>query len=455
MVKIFLAGAKAYYKHILQVKPHYCLITFYPFYAEGMNWEIAKKIKAASRQLMVDSGAFTFMAKGEKEVSEDYIKEYVRFVKEIEPDYYFTIDVGDIEQQKEYHLKLVEAGLDPIPVYHLFDKSDAYLKWVVEHKNKQGMVAIGGYALESQKQEKDAVAEVGKIITKMLNLDKSLKIHILGMTSIEGLKRYARKIYSVDSTAWIGSKIGAVYLIERREIKPLKVSLYRGSIKLLAKKYDIPEKIAEDASAGRGRALSLFSLYVWKKYQEIMDAELKNKAVRSISENGKQRTGQVIDRLGRNATNYRFNAVKHGLYAKKLRGLVCNNCPISDKCPQFQEGAVCYYEKRWRRLGNTRNRETILKLLETLIKDAWYRWNRARAFQDAEGGFEDKSILALEKQLLQLIEFYDKLLHPEKYQATVNISHKQQVINIAQLTPEKLDEALKKARRIVYEAQHN
>jgi len=138
------------------------------------------------------------------------------------------------------------------------------------------------------------------------------------------------------------------------------------------------------------------------------------------------------------------------LYAKKLRGLLCDYCPISEKCPNFQEGAICYYEKSWRRLGNTRDRKTLLKMLDELIKDAWYRWNRARAFQDAEGGYEDKSVLQLEKHLAQLVELKDKLEHPERYNPNLSISmQKQQNLYITQNIFADFEEKLKKYEEVM------
>jgi hypothetical protein len=126
--------------------------------------------------------------------------------------------------------------------------------------------------------------------------------------------------------------------------------------------------------------------------------------------------------------------------------MVCSECGISEKCPAFVEDAVCEYEKGWRKFSPMRNKELVLINLEEVIKEKTYRYNRARAFEDKDGGYLDKTVSQLENDLAKLIQMYNDIKFPHAMvemtkNETVNIVSMQQLIN--QL-PEKYDEVREK-----------
>jgi len=157
----------------------------------------------------------------------------------------------------------------------------------------------------------------------------------------------------------------------------------------------------------------------------------------------------VIGKDGRiqDVSKTRFNAVKHGMYARKLRGLICNNCPIAEKCPNYKENAVCFYEKRWRRWSPLRDRDAVLKAIEKELADMKYRLERAKSFEDVEGGYLDKSISALQERYIKLLAEYYKLKYPQpivemkSQQTTINITSISQLV---QNLPEKYEKVAQK-----------
>ena len=92
-----------------------------------------------SMNFFLDSGAFPAWNSGRKIVLENYIQ----FLKDppLRIDRYFTLDViGDTKATKVNYLKMLEAGLNPIPVFTRgasFDDIDFYYQ-------TSDLISLGG-----------------------------------------------------------------------------------------------------------------------------------------------------------------------------------------------------------------------------------------------------------------------------------------------------------------------
>ena len=157
-----------------------------------------------SKDLLLDSGAFTFMSKNESNLDwENYINEFASFINTHKINYFFELDIDSIVGLKKVEKlrKKLEAkvGKKSIPVWHKSRGLD-YWKWMVKEYD---YVSIGGIVTREIRQKEYPV------FTHLLNIakDNNCKVHGLGFTNLKGLQKY--KFYSVDSTAWLYGNIGA------------------------------------------------------------------------------------------------------------------------------------------------------------------------------------------------------------------------------------------------------
>ncbi len=229
MVKVFVSGAESFVNYIRKYKvdkiTKYALVTFYSLYNNPDAVEFITFLKQHINELMIDSGAFTYMnsLKIDK-VEKHYIEKYIKFYHKAKniADYFISMDVGSIETQKEYHRILTSNGVDAIPVYHLFDNSVDYLNWVCQHpEKKHNLVAIGGYVLEVKRDRVNTRKKLIAIVKYINRKYPGLNIHILGLADTNLISLLKNYIYSVDSTNWLSE------IIHNREIKLHKFQNYQ------------------------------------------------------------------------------------------------------------------------------------------------------------------------------------------------------------------------------------
>lgn len=160
------------------------------------------------RDFMLDSGAFTFMSSNKSTVDwDEYISKYAKFIKANEKiDKFFELDIDSVvgyEKVKEYRKRLEDlTGKKCIPVWHKSRGKEEFLKMCEEYP----YVAIGGIVT------KEITREQYPFFTWFINEahKRKAKIHGLGFTNLEGLKKY--HFDSVDSTSWTtGNRFGAIY----------------------------------------------------------------------------------------------------------------------------------------------------------------------------------------------------------------------------------------------------
>ena len=157
--------------------------------------------------LLLDSGAFTFMSGNGGRVNwDEYVNRYCEFINGYKIGRFFELDIDVLTGLKhvERLRKTIEqkTGLQPVPVWHKSRGLDYWKGMVKDYK----YVAIGGIVTKEIKQTER------RIFTNLINIAKEhgAKVHGLGYTNLEGLKKY--KFDSVDSTSWLyGNRSGTIY----------------------------------------------------------------------------------------------------------------------------------------------------------------------------------------------------------------------------------------------------
>lgn len=144
----------------------------------------------------LDSGAFSAKNQG----IEIDLRNYIRFIKENEDviTTYANLDViGDAEASWRNQRRMENAGLNPLPVFHVEDDMK-YLDRCLEYEH----FCLGGMAKGYTTSQREAFLHRCwcRICDTPDQMPKS-KVHGFGMTALPLIKRYPW--YSVDSTTWL------------------------------------------------------------------------------------------------------------------------------------------------------------------------------------------------------------------------------------------------------------
>jgi hypothetical protein len=169
---------------------------------------------------MLDSGAYSGWTRG-REVDLDA---YIRFAKynERHVDHYVTLDVipgrngrrdkspEAVEQaaQQSYrnHCAIKDAGLHPIPVYHM----DEPVKWLEQ------MIADGEKYIALSPSLRARRKEIARWLRFCFkHVPPRCKVHGLGLTSASLIGRWRHRLASVDSATWVLSSANGVIIIPR------------------------------------------------------------------------------------------------------------------------------------------------------------------------------------------------------------------------------------------------
>lgn len=162
---------------------------------------------------MLDSGAFTFFSAGGGVNWDGYIKQYAAFINRNNVEKYFELDIDKLigyDKVLYYRAKLEDmTGKPCIPVWHKARGYDEFLKMCEQY----GYVAIGGIVTgEIKRTEYKYFPQLIKAAHA-----SGAKIHGLGFTNVQGLRRF--HFDSVDSTSWLGGgRFGVVFKFDGRTI---------------------------------------------------------------------------------------------------------------------------------------------------------------------------------------------------------------------------------------------
>jgi hypothetical protein len=156
---------------------------------------------------LLDSGAFTFLSSNKNNIDwENYVNNYAEFINKIDCKLFFELDIDSIiglkKVEKLRNILENKTQKKCIPVWHKSRGLDYFKNMCKEYD----YVAIGGIVTKEITKDKYSIFNtLLKIAYK-----NNTKVHGLGFTSIELLKKY--KFYSVDSTSWLyGNRGGFIY----------------------------------------------------------------------------------------------------------------------------------------------------------------------------------------------------------------------------------------------------
>lgn len=220
-MKVFLAGLKPFLGKILteaDVKGIFALESFY--YAD----KTTERYLPLFKDFLLDSGAYTFFSgKQTKGVNwEEYVDKYADFIKRNNVKKFFELDIDKLigyDKVIELRKRLEkQVGRQCIPVWHKTRGKDEYLKICDEYGyiSVGGLVGAGGAGVSAYSKE------VAKYFPWFVNEahKRGAKIHALGYTSVDGLKKY--HFDSVDSTSWIaGNRFGFIYKFNGNDLQKI------------------------------------------------------------------------------------------------------------------------------------------------------------------------------------------------------------------------------------------
>jgi len=273
-VIIYLAGAETLWRQLIDIKPHAILCSFYALRKMKDDleniWEALGKPK-----IFLDSGGFTFINQN-KSIEENYLEDYAEFVKQYNDiiEVYANIDVNNAEQTLIHQRRLEELGINPAPVWHV-GESEELLKYYIF---KYDYVLIGGIVVKARQRGHEKIDSiVNQTINWINNLlqiyKENVKIHLFGVT--RNFEMFNKKVYSVDSTAWMSARWGEVAILHGNKIKSLSWKQLNHCIFTYAEKYNIPLEIAEKVMHGNTYAMMEWNAYIWKALQEIYHPDFK------------------------------------------------------------------------------------------------------------------------------------------------------------------------------------
>jgi hypothetical protein len=243
VMQLFLAGtySRPYAVESIEDKKIFVLESFYYM----KDWMIP--YIRNHWDFLLDSGAFTFMRDPNNQNGVDwdeYLERYAAFINEHDIKHFFELDidavVGIAEVERMRKKLEFMTGKQSIPVWHRSRGKEYWFKMCDEYD----YVALGGMA--SNVTYKDKVEAVFPWFLKEA-AKRGTRVHALGYTSIEGLKKY--RFYSVDSTAWLyGNRGGFLYEFNGRDLT----------------KIDKPE-----GKRLKSRAVAIHNFREWVKFQRF------------------------------------------------------------------------------------------------------------------------------------------------------------------------------------------
>lgn len=178
------------------------------------NYEFIKKI---SKNILVDSGAFSVFNSNPNIDFDKYFKQYYDFVKKMHKEQlingFIELDIGSLvpyQQVLKYRTLLENISDKILPVWHLYLGVNEFKKMVKEYN----YICIGG--IVSKEINKNKLAPYVKYAHK-----NNCKIHALGLTTQKILKKVP--FDSVDSLSWFRTRFGTQYYFNNGKVSYRKV----------------------------------------------------------------------------------------------------------------------------------------------------------------------------------------------------------------------------------------
>lgn len=256
-MKIYLAlgGREIIFKMLRYEKekcPIYLLQTFYNL--RGRNEKAVRNVLSSCEEFLLDSGAFTFMNSGEKVHWKTYVDEYIEFINKYDIKQYFELDLytlPDVGIEKTIKMrKYIEhhTGKKSIPVFHACMGMGMYRELCQEYD----YIGIGASGLT----EECRWVKNTKLLKQMVRIANryGTKVHGLGYTRLSNINRTDVPFYSVDSSAWIGSRFNTRYDV-------------KGGMLVQSNATKQGERMKDT------KQLDLHNLQQWRKIQQLKNTE--------------------------------------------------------------------------------------------------------------------------------------------------------------------------------------
>lgn len=172
------------------------------FYYWRKHTTVLRLLRQLGAHIMLDSGAFSSWKSGEAVNLADYIK----YIRHNQIGKYIVLDVVGDPEATDYNLSAMEdAGLTPIPVFHIgtpFERLDRYAE-------RYRYIALGGTVGKPRKIR-------GEFFDEVFARHPEIYYHGLGMTVPELMRKYPWM--SVDSTTWQTGKRNAKQVTDDGQI---------------------------------------------------------------------------------------------------------------------------------------------------------------------------------------------------------------------------------------------
>ncbi|MCI2770677.1 hypothetical protein FH181_02715 [Staphylococcus warneri] len=214
MTRLCLASWTARPDLLHELEPPHVLDSFY--YLRNCTDKTLKKLFAyiksdKCRTFILDSGAFTYMESAkvsDKLIYDDfeqYVRDYCDFINKWDIQHFVEMDIDlvvGIKQVEKYRATIERlTGKPVIPVFHR-ERGEEYFHQMCRDYD---YVAVGG--LVGTTYARQHYHYLQWFIDVAHN--NNAKIHGLGFTSVEGLKKY--NFDTVDSTSWlVGSRFATI-----------------------------------------------------------------------------------------------------------------------------------------------------------------------------------------------------------------------------------------------------
>lgn len=218
-MKIFLAGSQDLHCYLGGKKIDYGLFSF-ASYTEK-TW---RNVNQNCNEILIDSGAFTFLNGGNTRDFEKHVSNYIDFIKDNTNQSnilgFFEMDVGRVlgeDTAMDIRKDLNKVSDKIIPVWHPHQGLDGYYKMLEEYKGKRVAIA--------QALEKLEDGQYNLFLNTAHKYDCSM--HILGFTRVNMFEKLNfGKDDSVDSMTWqIDASFGNIILFRKGNIKTIKLGI--------------------------------------------------------------------------------------------------------------------------------------------------------------------------------------------------------------------------------------
>lgn len=123
-----------------------------------------------------------------------------------------------------------------------------------------------------------------------------------------------------------------------------------------------------------------------------------------------------VGKLG-GAPKGNINAMRHGIYSKKLPALACDTCPIAGQCYMHRPGNVCAFDKEFKKLQVT-DVESAIDIMRDMVNTDLERVQRQLLFETAQGGVANTDTTGLLNATFQKVDKVRELMKVRELQGS-------------------------------------